>query len=809
VQGFDLSDFVGAFFDEARERLVAIEGRLVRFEQGKLPEEELVALRRDAHTIKGSALMLGLKDIGEAAHVFEDAMQHLIDHPEHRNPSFVNFLFELHDALSKRMADGAEGAAIEVDAWRARLERLIRGEEDQQAPAQERKPEEEAPTAAPLIGAEEVQARKTEELEEEPSELLDALQQEIAGKTEQVAFASEEEAKPLPPKEAEEAEGTEENPYRPNVDAVRMQARAVRRTSGRFLRVDAERVEALANRLIELTMQKERGEDLMRQAEAAMAALDAAERRLQMLPRAGGDEAWAQAFDAIDAARRRWRAVLDAIEIEQQRTGLMLDELRDEVMRLMLRPLDTVFAMFPRAVREVASKEGKKVRLVVAGESVEIERSVAEALGEPLVHLINNAIVHGIEPPEERKALGKPEEGQVSIIASQHGNEIRIEVIDDGRGIDVEKIKQVAIERGVTTAAEAEAMDRTELLELIFRPGFSTREGAGTFAGRGIGLNAVQSVIRRHTGVIRIETEVGKGTRFIISLPVSVAVQRALVFRIGDQKFAMLAHMVDHVSPFSPEMALQDEKGRAAIRYGKALAPLIDLRGLIAPKSEREGGYLIFAEHIEDYVGIVADELLGEPEIVVRELDPYLKRYELPGVMGVTLLPDGDVVFLLEPNGLKEMGRTSPDVRLREEAERAEAKQAEQARGLRVLLAEDSLIAREVEKRMLEAAGFAVEVAIDGQDALDKLKLFKPDVIITDIEMPRLDGFGLVQRVRNMPELSSVPIMVISTRESAEDRMRALDAGADAYLVKQQLTSEQLRRTIDELLQTAARSTAG
>ena len=777
--GFDLSGFLAAFFDEARERLGAIHERLAKLERGELDEEEMVALRRDAHTIKGSALMLGVQDVGETAHVFEDAMDHLLRHPEARDEAFVRFLFRLHDLLDERVRDPDGASAIEVAPLREELARLVEAGAAAGADA----PEEGAEEPEALIGADEAAAAQrrasSQEAVEEPS-----------GK-----------------------DGAAPSAFRPAVESSRPAAAAERRASGRFLRVDAERIEELGHRFTEFVAMRGRMDFALGGLERGLRRLHGHLQLLRTLARAHPELADALARAGREAAEalHGMRRAAGELASEKAREDRVLEEMREEIFRLQMRPLAGVFSMFPRAVREVAAKEGKRVRLVMQGEDLLVDRDAAEALVEPLVHLLTNAVIHGIEPPEERRRLGKPEEGQLAVIARQEGNEVRIEVVDDGRGIDEEQVRRAAVARGVTTEAELAAMSRAEVLELIFRPGFTTRKEAGQLAGRGIGLNAVQSAVRKRMGAIRIETERGRGTRFVITLPTHSAVQQVLLFRIGGMTLGMLAHLVDHVAPFEEDMVATDERGRPAIRYRGRLAPLLDLRGFVGGDTEGGRAFVVFAEHLEGFVGVVVDELVGEPELVVHDLDPYLKRYQVPAVMGLVILPAGEVVFLLDPQGVMEMARTSPDVRLQKAALAAEEEAALPAvAGMRALLVDDSVIAREVERRMLAAAGLVVDVAIDGQDALEKVRVHRPDFVVTDIEMPRLDGFGLTRRLRAMQETREVPILVISTRESDEDRRRALEAGADRYLVKQKLTPEGLREALEELLaRRGADSTAG
>jgi len=578
-----------------------------------------------------------------------------------------------------------------------------------------------------------------------------------------------------------------------------------RQSSGRFLRVDAARLEELSSFVVELSTERSRGEEVEVEFRGLLHEFRDLRLEWRALQRGMSEEMnaedQARLMDKMDRSfdqgMRKMSRFMENQRFSQMRGAMMLKELRDQVLSLMLRPLDNIFSTFPRAVRDVAVKLDKRVKLVVDGSSVEIDQGISESLVEPLVHLLNNSVSHGIELPDERERLGKPKIAQVSIVARQSGSEIHIEVIDDGRGLDVDLIKSTAVERGVTTQVEADQMDSAEILEMIFRPGFSTKKNVSDVSGRGIGMNVVQDAVRRLTGSIRIDSELGKGTRFLLSLPVSIAVQHALTFRMGGAYFGMLTHLVEQIVPLSAQPVEKGTGGKDFIRYNNTLVALVDMRAMMTEDDEcnlSSRPYVIIAEHIEGFVGVVVDEMLDELEIVVRDLDPYIKRYQPQGLMGTTIAADGSVLILLEPYGIKEMGRTAPDqaidINITEEEKMSNT----------VLLVEDSLIARQIEKSVFESIGFTVETAIDGLDGLEKLKKGSFDLVVTDLEMPRLDGFGFVRRIRNQPEYEELPIMVISTRESAEDRMRALEAGADAYMIKQQLQGDKILETVQALI---------
>ena len=827
---FNLSSFIASFFDEAKERLASINQYLVSLESGSLDEEGLNSLRRDAHTIKGSALMLGVTDVGEMGHLFEDAMEHLIEHPEFRTGKMVQFLFDLHDRLAERLKNPDSPEQLDVPKFRHEFNALCEsiaadasaGEPVAESAESGTGQQEGAPTEGLLIGAEEAEAWRRAGIE---TPMVAAPQQE-----ENPISEGEAEDSGAMPDHAELAFATEDaGDFRPDISEFEMQALARRQSSGRYLRVDADRLGMLSNQVMELSVEKARTSDMVDKAADLNRDMRELRRywrelRASLVPQLqqhmlDGNDMLESLDMLLEQHMKRVQRFGDELRYERDKSAIVLNDIRDQILGLMLRPLDSVFSTFPRAVRDTAMRFDRKVKLQIGGKSVEMDQGVAEALVEPLIHLLNNAIAHGIEAPEERRTTGKPEEGMISILAKQSGSEVHIEVVDDGRGIDVERVRETAIRRGVTTQFEADQMDSAEILEMIFRPGFSTHEDVDSLAGRGIGMNVVQDTVRKLTGSVRIHTEKGKGTRFLLSLPVSIAVQHALQFRIGDQRFGMLTHMIEQVMPldtFDETDRERDENEKlSVVRYGKHPLPLVDLRHVLRQKqgsTEAARPYVVIAEHIEGYVGIVVDELLEESEIIVRDIDPYLKRYQAPGLMGNTIVSDGSVLLLIEPYGIKEMGRTAPDMALQDEyaSQQAEAPVPPQADEKekagedhpvqpKVLLVEDSLIAREIEKGMLQSAGFYVRTAIDGVDALEKIRSERYDLIVTDLEMPRLDGFGLVRQVRNESRFEDLPILVISTRESAEDRMRALDAGADAYLVKQQLSHQGLRDTLHKL----------
>ena len=853
---FDVSGFLASFFDEARERLLSINRRLVLLEAGTLDNEGLNLMRRDAHTIKGSAQMLGVQDISELGHLFEDAMEYTIKHALSGSEEMIQFLYDLHDALQervkqpddKRRLDTAplyerfallcaaadktavskegseEGSEEGSDQTTGQVQRKARpltgskrrgnrvssnvlaaikgslqnslqptapavlpvvpvvpGAPDDAEPASASVPEPE--TAAPgqksLSRSDKASKRKGNV----PSRVLAAIKGSIEHSLE-------------PDRSAQPArERAEQVDFRPVDEAVAAQ---LQQDSGNFLRVDRARLSHLSNQIIELGSDRYRpnnSEESLRKLATDIAAMK--ERMQALLGADGGHDARMLTAD-LERQARQAQILAGELRHHHQRSAAMLDDLRDQVFGLMLRPLANVFSVFPRTVRDVAGRCGKKVQLLIAGEAIEMDQLAAESLNEPLVHLINNAIAHGVESRDQRLLSGKPEEAQITIAAHQKGNLVSIDVMDDGHGMDVDDIREKAVAKGLLSAVEAADMDDKEVLELIFHPGFSTRSVIDDLAGRGMGMNVVQDVMRKLRGTIHIHSEKGRGTRFRLTLPVAIGLQQVVIFRIASQRFGMIENLVEKVLPLHEQTIRQGHGpyARGYIDYEQHRVPVIDLRESLLSgdkvKPDAQSGILI-VEHLEGHLGLVVDELFENQQLMVREVDPYLKHYHPAGLMGCAIIDDGSVLLLIEPDGLKLMWRTAPDVDL---VKIRAAGSADLNR--RILLVDDSSIALQVEKSMFEALGCRVDTAIGAADMLEKVGLHDYDLLVSDIEMPNMDGISLIKRLRAQEEFSRIPILIIASRESKVDQKRALDAGANAYLVKRHIKGRE--KTLHEMV---------
>ena len=467
----------------------------------------------------------------------------------------------------------------------------------------------------------------------------------------------------------------------------------------------------------------------------------------------------------------------DTVQIQRLTAAL-----RKEITRARMVPIGRLFTRVAQQVREAARATGKVVTLTVSGESAEVDTGVIEQIGDPLLHLIQNAVAHGIEPAAEREGRGKAAQGHLTLSASQEGGFIIVEVEDDGRGIDTELLRRRAVERGLLPAAEAAALPDRDALHLIFVPGFSTVSAVTQTAGRGVGLDVVRTNVSRLNGEIHVETEPGRMTRFVLKLPLTVAIADALMVRCGPETLAFPLTAVSVMRSVSPHEILA-AAGRETMRLGDQVIDLIRLdqalRLTASPPPARlpvvvmRGGGRPF--------GVVVDELLGKEEIVIKSLGALLDG--LGPFSGATISGEGRVILLLDPTLLREAAR-QPHAGAREPREDMVRPADPADRRPTVMLVDDSVSIRKFVGQMLEKAGFHVVTAVDGQDALQQLLELAVDVVVTDLEMPRLNGYALIEDLRRRSATREVPVVVMTTRAGEKHANLARRLGVRHYVAK-------------------------
>jgi len=475
--------------------------------------------------------------------------------------------------------------------------------------------------------------------------------------------------------------------------------------------------------------------------------------------------------------------------------------LHHEVISSRMRPLAECIRGFPRLVRDVARSLGKQVRLEVRGEQTGVDRDILDKLESPLSHLIRNALDHGIESPDRRVAAGKPPVGTILLEARHRAGALMITITDDGEGIDIERLRAKTVANGLVAGPLADQLSEQELLEFLFLPGFSTKDVVTEISGRGVGLDAVHRMVKAVGGSVRVATQPGRQTVFTLQVPITMSVIRALLVDIGGEPYAFPLTRIDqilrcqHADIRSVEGRQYVDRGGVSI--GLVLAPqILGLEPSASPPSADALSVVVISDHGQQF-GVIVDAFLGERDLEVRPLDPRLGA--VPDINSASLLENGDPVLIIDVEDLVRSIDTLLTGRRLKRVEYAPSPE-QPSRRKRILVVDDSITVRELERQLLLSHGFAVEVAVDGMDGWNALREGQYDLVVSDVDMPRLDGIGFVSLIKADPERKDIPVVIVSYKDREEDRLRGLEAGANRYLTKASFHDETFLQTIVDLI---------
>ena len=515
-----------------------------------------------------------------------------------------------------------------------------------------------------------------------------------------------------------------------------------------------------------------------------------------------GEQADAQVVQAraqLALCREHLSTRLLELEEFHRRSTNLSHRLYDEALACRMRPFADGVHGFPRMVRDLARDLGKQARLEIQGQETLVDRDILEKLEAPLTHLLRNAIDHGIELPAARRAAGKPEEGIIRLEARQSAGNLLTSVSDDGCGIDLPELRNAIIQKQLTTAEATEQMSESELLEFLLLPGFTMKLTVTEISGRGVGLDAVQAIVREVRGAIRVNTQLGRGTTFQMQLPLTLSIVRALLVEIGNEPYAFPLVHINRALKVSKK-DIEVVAGRQLFRFEDQQIGLIQADQIFGG---RKGNQL--SDHVAIVVignktnqyGLVTERFLGERELVVQPLDPRLGK--IKDISAGALLDNGSPVLIVDVEDLIRSVEKSIEVGILGNLQSEGSKEILQKRK-RVLVVDDSLTVRELEKKLLQIRGYEVEVAIDGMDGWNAARTGNFDLIISDIDMPRMDGIEFVTLIKKDPNLKSLPVVIVSYKDRPEDRRRGLEAGADYYLAKASFHDEALVQAVVSLI---------
>jgi two-component system chemotaxis sensor kinase CheA len=498
-----------------------------------------------------------------------------------------------------------------------------------------------------------------------------------------------------------------------------------------------------------------------------------------------------RAADRLTALRgisQQLQRTLDDHSQQIHESTQLARELDHKARELRLVPIDTLLRRYIRAVRDLAAEHDKSIDVTVDGGDAALDKNVVDELADPLLHIIRNAVDHGIEHPDERVAAGKKATAHIQIQAHERGGMVTVEVSDDGRGIDAERVAERAIAMGLIDRETASELDEDALLEIIFRPGFSTRESATETSGRGVGMDVVAREMAKLGGTVSVSTGQGTGTTIQLRVPVTQALSRVLVVRTGSEWYAVPTTAVEAVIAV-PEDTVERIHRRRAIRFRDDVVTLTEFGGLLGVDDDEASERAVVLTDGETRVALLVSDWRADVEVVVRPLGDLLAQTRV--VSGACVLSEGDLVLVLNPAEMVAQAQAGRRVR-----QRTPAVDPSSVKQRTILLAEDSVITRTMVRQILTSLGYTVAEAENGRQALDMLRTQTVDLLLTDIDMPEMDGITLVREVRAQAHLENLPVVVLSTHGADEDKRRASGAGADAYLVKGEFTEGALRDAI-------------
>ena len=731
------NDFQRLFAMEAEGRLDTLVDELLELEKGGATPEMVASLFREAHTIKGGAAVVGMPHVARVAHALEDLLEEVRRERRGVDTALIDAVLAGVDAIRTLIPLAVAGQEHEEAAFDAeqRLRIAVGGPPvvDDKAAAG---PGVTAPAAAPGATPS-VRASAAPDV---------AVPAPSAAAPPPVAPAA---PPPAPAREHHAGDGSVE--AHGAADGAAGHAEPARATATEMLQIPVHRIDELV-RLI---------------GEASAATLRLGSALLERLER-------------DPSGLTEYRDLVRS-----------LNELQELALHARMIPVMSLAPRLRRAVRDLARETGKEVRFETRGDDAEIDRGVLERLADPLLHLVRNAVDHGVESADERRQKGKPAEGTIRLHAMQLGSEVVIAVSDDGRGIDVARVRETA---GRTDRSAIE-MDDEAALYLIFRSGLTTATKVTGVSGRGVGLDAVRASLNAVRGRIEVRSDPGMGTEFRIAVPITMATLRCLVIKAGGQAFAIPLHSVRAVLPSQPSATVG---GRAMTMLDGRPVPISSLSAVLGMGNGAVGPAVVLAGLTRSHAFTV-DDLVDQRDVVVKGLGELVPR--LPAVAGAGVQPDGSILLVLEAAGLIERARrTDNGDRSQEAAGGGGHEEPVPHRAASILVVDDALTVRELQRSIFENAGYRVRVAVNGEEALAEISHERPDLVLTDVQMPRMDGFELTEAIRKQPSLASLPVIMLTSRGSDEDRRRGLECGADGYIVKSGFDQSALLSAVERLL---------
>ncbi|MCD6432917.1 MAG: response regulator [Sulfurimonas sp.] len=774
----EFQEILQDFLVESFELVEKLDEDLVELENTPEDLELLNGIFRVAHTVKGASSFLNFDVLTHLTHHMEDVLNKARHGDLIITPDIMDVVLESIDlmkALLNTIRDTSADAGIDVSGCVARLDKISGGTGEVDTPVSQAAPAQEEEVASEVVEAEEDELdydnMSDDDVEAEIARLLSQRQDE--DKAKRAAKIAAGEKVPEAPSVSEENESEKEEtpktkpvstpvPVTPTpavkVETPKANAKAAApakrapATVEQTIRVDVKRLDHLMNLIGELVLAKNR----------LIKINDDVEERYE------GEE------------------FLEELNQVVSIVSLVTTDLQIAVMKTRMLPIGKVFNKFPRMIRDLTRELNKKMELEISGEDTELDKSIVEEIGDPLVHIIRNSCDHGVEMPDVRLAAGKSETGTIKLKAYNEGNAIVIQIDDDGKGLDVDMLKGKCVEKNLITEKEADNMSDKEAFALIFKPGFSTAAAVTNVSGRGVGMDVVKTNIEKVNGIIDIDSELSVGTSIKLKIPLTLAIIQALLVGVQEEHYAIpLASVLETVRISTDE--IYTVEGRSVMRLRDDVLSLVHIGDIFEVErilDSSEHAYVVVLGLGTQKLGLIVDSLVGQEEIVIKSLGDYLKGIE--GIAGATIRGDGGVTLIVDVVALMEIAKGVKATVTSESSASQLTHEKTKASDYTIMIVDDSKTDRMIMRKALEPLGVTLVEAADGQEALNILKQgdYNFDAMLVDIEMPRMDGYSLATEIKKYNRYKNLPLIAVTSRTGKSDRMRGVESGMVEYITK-------------------------
>lgn len=778
-----MQEILEDFLIEAFEMVEQLDQDLVELENNPDDLDLLNRIFRVAHTIKGSGSFLNFSVLTHLTHHMEDVLNKARHGELAITPDIMDVVLESIDFMKKLLnairdtgTDANTGLDGDIASVVERLDAISKGESPQASDSAEVPVAEAAPQASEPESDEpdpDYANMSPEEVEKEIERLLNKRQEEdkkkreekrakgelgdvqapgevTEGATPATAPAPAVAVKPAAPAATAKPAAAKPTPAKPRAGGE--EAKAPATAMEQTIRVDVKRLDSLMNLIGELVLGKNRLIKIYNDVEE----------------------------------RYEGEKFLEELNQVVASVSMVTTDIQLAVMKTRMLPIGRVFNKFPRMVRDLSRDLGKNIDLVISGEETELDKSIVEEIGDPLVHLIRNACDHGVESKEDRVAAGKPEQGTVELKAYNEGNHIVVEIKDDGKGMDADILRSKAVEKGLISEREADSMTDKEAYGLIFKAGFSTAKVVTNVSGRGVGMDVVKTNIEKLNGIIDVESVNGEGTTLKLKIPLTLAIIQSLLVGVQEEFYAIpLASVIETVRISQDEIYTVENK--SVLRLRNEVLPLVrlaDIFGVDSVFDDSEQAYVVVIGLAENKIGIIVDFLIGQEEVVIKSLGSYLKGTE--GIAGATIRGDGRVTLIVDIAAMMQMAK-QVKVSINKLIQESETKKEKSSPSdYQVLIVDDSMTDRAIMRKSLKPLGITLTEATNGVEALDIIKNGDKhfDAVLIDIEMPKMDGYTLAAEIRKYAKFKNLPLVAVTSRTSKTDRMRGVESGMTEYITK-------------------------